>query len=99
MQIRNRRWHVSDQPFIDIESTPYTDGTVNIRAIHVYAQPGDSREEAREWRNCHVFWEDDIPDDDTVITRTVRALFTATSKLGTSPVTTWDDLLEAAMPV
>ena len=98
MQLRNRRWHVSDSPFIDVESTPYADGTVNIRAIHVFAQPGDTRDQAREWRNCHVFWEDDIPDDDVAITQTVRALINAATKLASAPPQQWDDLLEAEIP-
>ena len=77
MQLRNRRWHVTDAPFLDVETTPYANGTVNIRLTRVDAQPGDTPAIARQMRTRHVFYEDDIIDDDLVIMRNVRALMNA----------------------
>ena len=76
MQLRERRWTVTQSPrslaFFDVETTPNTeDATVNVRIIRVDAMRGDTPAIARQQRMCHVFYEDDIADDELVITRTV----------------------------
>ena len=83
MQLRSRRWHATDAPFFDVETTPYADGTVNVRLIRIDAKRGDTREIAREQRMRHVHWENDVPDNDIEIMRNVRACLSAARLMAT----------------
>ncbi len=72
---------ISLQPLIDIEMTDNFDDdqTVNIRAVRIFALPGDTPEIARRIRDRTVFWEDDVPEDTAM--RTVSRLRGATRVL------------------